>query len=29
MLSFNFNKNKKIGVERVQIGNKVVFEGIV
>lgn len=29
MLSFNFNKKKKTGVERVQIGNKVLFEGMV
>lgn len=29
LLSFNVNKNKKPGVEKVQIGDKVVFEGIV
>lgn len=29
MLSFNFNKNKKSGVERVNVGNKVLFEGTV
>ena len=29
MLSFNFNQNKKQGVERVQIGNKVLYEGTV
>ena len=29
MLSFNFNKKKKQGVERVQIKNKVLFEGTV
>ena len=29
LLSFSFNKNKEPGVKRVQIGNKVVFEGIV
>lgn len=29
MLSFNFNKNKEQGVKRVQIGNKVLFEGTV
>lgn len=29
MLSFNFNENKKPGVERVQIDDKVLFEGIV
>lgn len=27
MLSFNFNKNKKIGVERVDLGDKVLYEG--
>lgn len=29
LISFSFNKNKKSGVERVNIGDKVVFEGIV
>ena len=29
MLSFNFNRNKEQGVKRVQIGNKVLFEGTV
>ena len=29
MLSFNFNKKKKQGVERVCIGDKVLFEGTV
>ncbi len=29
MLSFNFNKKKKSGVERISIGNKVLFEGTV
>ena len=29
MLSFNFNKNKETGVKRVEIGNKVLFEGTV
>ena len=29
MLSFNFNKDKKTGVERVQIGDKVLWEGVV
>lgn len=29
MLSFNFNKKKEPGVERVQIGDKVLFEGTV
>ena len=27
MLSFNFNKKKEQGVKRVQVGNKVLFEG--
>ena len=29
LLSFNFNKTKKSGVEEVHIGKKTVFEGIV
>ena len=29
LLSFNFNKKKKSGVERVQVGDKVLFEGTV
>ncbi|MBR1796573.1 MAG: AAA-like domain-containing protein [Clostridiales bacterium] len=29
MLSFNFNKKKESGVKRVQIGDKVLFEGTV
>lgn len=29
MLSFNFNKNKKTGVERVNVGDKVLYEGMV
>ena len=29
MLSFNFNQNKDPGVKRVEIGNKVLFEGTV
>lgn len=29
MLSFNFNKNKEIGVKRKVIGNKVLFEGVL
>ncbi|MBR1865757.1 MAG: 9-O-acetyl-N-acetylneuraminate esterase, partial [Lachnospiraceae bacterium] len=29
MLSFNFNKSKKPGVEEVHIGDKVLYEGIV
>ena len=29
MLSFNFNKEKKSGVNRVQVGDRIVFEGVV
>ena len=29
MLSFNFNKNKEVGVKRVEVGDKVLFEGMV
>ena len=29
MLSFNFNKKKKPGVERVRVGEKLLYEGIV
>lgn len=29
MLSFNFNKNKQPGVKRVQIGDKILYEGTV
>ena len=29
MLSFNFNKKKEQGVKRVQVGDKVLFEGVV
>ncbi len=29
MLSFNFNKNKKQGVDRVEVGGKVLIEGVV
>jgi len=29
MLSFNFNRNKQPGVERIEIGEKVLFEGTV
>lgn len=29
MLSFNFNKKKKSRVERVNVGNKMLFEGVV
>ena len=29
MVSFNFNQNKKPGVERVRIGDRVLFEATV
>ena len=29
MLSFNFNKNKEPGVKRVQVGDRILFEGMV
>jgi hypothetical protein len=29
MLNFNFNKKKEMGVKRIEIGNKVLFEGMV
>lgn len=29
MLSFNFNKNKKIGVKRIQLGEKLLIEAVV
>lgn len=29
MLSFNFNKNKETGVKRLNVGNKVLFEGML
>lgn len=29
LLSFSFNQNKKPGVERIRLGSKVLFEGIV
>ena len=29
MLSFNFNKNKKIGVNRLVFGDKVLIEAVV
>ena len=29
LLSFSFNRNKKPGVERIRVGSKVLFEGIV
>lgn len=29
MLSFNFNKNKKIGVNEIKLGNKTIVEAVV
>ena len=29
MISFNFNKNKKPGVQRLNFGDKVLFEAMV
>ncbi len=29
MVSFNFNKNKKVGVKEIQLGNKVLVEAVV
>ena len=29
MLSFNFNKNKKIGVHEIMLGDKVLIEAVV
>ena len=29
MLSFNFNKKKESGLKRVQVGDKVLYEGMV
>ncbi len=29
MVSFNFNKNKQIGVKEIQLGNKVLIEAVV
>lgn len=29
MLSFNFNKNKKIGVQEIKVGNKTIVEAVV
>lgn len=29
MLSFNFNKKKETGIRRLQIGNKLIIEGVV
>ena len=29
MISFNFNKNKKIGINKIRIGNKMIVEAVV
>ena len=29
MLSFNFNKNKKIGINEIKLGNKIIVEAVV
>ncbi len=29
MLSFNFNKKKKVGVQRIQLGEKLLIEAVV
>ena len=29
MISFNFNKNKRIGVKEIVIGNKILIEAVV
>lgn len=29
MLSFNFNKNKQIGVKEIVVGNKIIIEAVV
>lgn len=29
MLSFNFNKNKQIGIKEIAVGNKRVIEAVV
>lgn len=29
MLSFNFNKNKKPGIQEIRIGDKVIVEAVV
>ncbi len=29
MLSFNFNKKKKAGVQRIQLGEKLLIEAVV
>lgn len=29
MLSFNFNKNKQVGVQEIVVGDKVIVEAVV
>lgn len=29
MLSFNFNKDKEVGVKEIQIGDKTIVEAVV
>ncbi len=29
MLSFNFNKNKQIGVKKIELENKILVEAVV
>ena len=29
MLSFNFNKNKNVGVREIRLGNKTIVEAVV
>ena len=29
MRGFNFNKKKEVGVKRVEVGEKVLFEGTI
>ena len=29
MLSFNFNKNKNVGVREIKLGNKTIVEAVV
>ena len=29
MLSFNFNKNKEVGVKEINVGDKVIVEAVV
>ena len=29
MISFNFNKKKKVGVQRIQVGGKTIIEAVV